>query len=54
MTQEPTYDPKNEPCQKCGKKACEPHECPYASEINDDHTPCNCCEECQHECMMEI
>lgn len=34
----------------------EPHSCPYAEEINDDHDPeyCNCCEECQQECHWEI
>jgi len=33
----------------------EDHTCPYAEDINDDHTTlCNCCEVCQHECAMDI
>lgn len=45
-----------EKCQRCGKKpATDYHTCPYRSEINnDDETMCNCCEECQHECGMDI
>jgi hypothetical protein len=31
------------------------HHCPYASEINDDHEEkCTCCDECTHECAMDI
>lgn len=31
------------------------HQCPYQEEIYDNHEPyCNCCEECEHECRMEI
>lgn len=31
------------------------HPCPYGSEINgDNETLCNCCEDCEHECAMEI
>lgn len=30
------------------------HECPYASEINDSHEPCQCCPHCTHECAMDI
>jgi hypothetical protein len=32
----------------------EPHPCPYAEEINDSHTLCTCCGDCQHECAMYI
>lgn len=50
---------------RCGDKAhpgpgcpnpCEQeHECPFASEIHDDHeTMCCCCEDCAHECAMEV
>jgi hypothetical protein len=44
-------------CQRCGKNegTKELHSCPYASEIHDDDTHnCNCCDDCAHECMMEI
>ncbi len=32
------------------------HSCPYASEINgnDVEDYCNCCDDCQHECAMDI
>lgn len=40
---------------KCGKNpATEPHTCPYDEEIFDSKKLCTCCEECQHECLMEI
>ena len=32
----------------------EDHECPYSSEINNDHSTCNCCEECEYQCSMDI
>ncbi len=42
-------------CERCRKSPGEPdHECPYASEINDDHQPCNCCSDCSYECAMDI
>ena len=43
-------------CQTCGEnEAQEPHTCPYAEEIyNDSETLCNCCDECSHECAMDI
>ncbi len=44
-------------CQRCGKgeDLCF-HACPFAEEINDDHDPekCNCCDDCRHECAMDI
>lgn len=42
---------------KCGKnRAQEPHACPYAQEINDstDEEYCTCCDDCRHECCMDI
>jgi hypothetical protein len=41
---------------KCGKPGTdEPHECPYQAEINDCRDDvCNCCENCAHECAMDI
>jgi hypothetical protein len=40
----------------CGKGiAQEPHTCPYAEDINDDHTSlCNCCVECECNCADDI
>lgn len=34
----------------------EPHSCPYAEEIggNDDPEYCTCCDDCRHECCMDI
>lgn len=39
---------------KCGNPATEPHPCPSAVEIYDDESPCNCCEDCEDECAMDI
>ena len=47
----------NEKCQKvdCDNLATTPHSCPYAGEIHDDYeSECNCCDECTHECAMDI
>lgn len=43
-------------CQHCNKnEATEEHTCPYAEEINNDsESMCNCCDECCHECAMDI
>lgn len=43
-------------CQSCGKNPAEElHTCPYQEDINDDHeTLCNCCDECRHNCLMDI
>lgn len=36
-------------------KTKEPHTCPYAEEIGGDYeTLCNCCDDCQGECCMDI
>lgn len=33
----------------------EPHTCPYAKEINDNHEEfCTCCDDCTHECADDI
>lgn len=42
---------------RCDKNPqAEPHQCPYACEINDDCDDgyCTCCEECEYECCMNI
>lgn len=43
-------------CQGCGVNKAEPmHTCPFSEDINDDYeTLCNCCDECRHECCMDI
>ena len=39
----------------CTKPASdESHPCPYAQEINDDDSECNCCEDCESECADDI
>ena len=45
-----------EMCERCGKNpATELHTCPFAEEINDDHESlCDCCEECEQECIWDI
>lgn len=31
------------------------HPCPYNEDINDDDSPvCRCCDDCAHECAMDI
>ncbi len=41
---------------RCGKEGNPLHSCPYASEIggNDNEEYCNCCDECRHQCAMDI
>lgn len=39
----------------CSAAAEELHSCPFKIEIHDDEeTLCDCCEDCEHECAMEI
>lgn len=38
-----------------GNKESEPHTCPYAEDVNGDHTTlCVCCVECQNDCYQDI
>lgn len=32
------------------------HSCPYQADVNNDDDPkhCRCCENCTHECAMDI
>ena len=31
------------------------HQCPFASEINNDFSlHCECCEKCEHECAWDV
>ena len=42
-------------CSGCGNDGKEAHGCPYKEDINSDYeTLCNCCEECQYQCCMDI
>jgi hypothetical protein len=44
-------------CQRCKKNspADMMHPCPYAADINDDHSDrCDCCPSCTSECSDEI
>jgi len=56
MSNEPHFTESPERCQHCKKAGSVLlHTCPYLEELHDDYeTKCNCCEDCQHECLMEI
>lgn len=42
-------------CLRSGHPQREPHPCPYRHDIYDDkETLCTCCEDCEHECLMDI
>ena len=42
-------------CQNCNhNEATKLHGCPFAEEIHDDNTECNCCEECMTDCYGAI
>jgi len=46
---------KDEGKCKCGKEAQPSHTCPYQEDINNDHEfKCNCCEDCEEQCCMDI
>lgn len=39
----------------CNNPAQTLHTCPFSSEIHgDDESLCDCCEDCEHECAMDI
>jgi len=38
---------------KCGDEAGSGL-CPFADEINGDEIECNCCDDCRHQCAMDI
>lgn len=46
----------SEKCNRCKKNnGKELHSCPYKSDIDDnDKELCNCCEDCEEECAMDI
>ncbi len=43
-------------CDRCKKNDAEKlHLCPYQIEINDDFKfKCNCCRDCEQECIADI
>jgi hypothetical protein len=41
-------------CSRCGNESGKPGICPYDHEINDRLTECICCDDCRHECAMDI
>lgn len=42
-------------CEKCNvNKADAMHTCPYQSELCDDFTECNCCDDCCQDCADDI
>lgn len=42
-------------CESCGKNpATEEHTCPFSEEIHDDGRLCTCCDDCAHQCAMDI
>lgn len=45
-----------EKCQSCGICDATPlHTCPYQEDVYDDSEfKCNCCNECAHQCAMDI
>ena len=49
-------DSMAEKCDRCDKPSSGLHSCPYAAEINgnDDPEYCNCCDDCRHQCCMDI
>lgn len=60
----PTAAPSNktgmqgtaELCPTCKKNpAASAHTCPFQCEINDNEEfECHCCDDCRHECAMDI
>ena len=44
-------------CSSCGvNSATERHACPFAEEVEGDFNPeyCDCCADCQRQCLMDI
>jgi hypothetical protein len=40
--------------RRCGGIAQSPHTCPFSTEIHNDYTLCNCCEDCERNCADDI
>ena len=42
-------------CMGCNKIGQDDHLCPFKEEVNNDEKSlCNCCEECTHDCLMDV
>lgn len=42
-------------CAKCHENEAKAlHPCPYKTQINDDDSLCDCCEECEDDCRDNI
>ncbi len=41
-------------CSTCNQRAPGDGLCPYAEEINGVERECDCCDECRHQCAMDI
>lgn len=60
MTNEPKQEQEPPSQFKCQRSGCgaivdgELHPCPYAQEIGGSDESCNCCDECRHQCAMDI
>lgn len=50
----PTFAPPVLPLGECGHAPSAPHECPFAYEIRGDYRLCTCCDECAHQCAMDV
>jgi hypothetical protein len=48
----------NEPIELCShckvNPASEPHVCPYAEDVHNVESLCDCCHKCTYECAMDI
>lgn len=41
-------------CPHCGSTDGVTDFCPYDQDVNNTNKLCNCCENCRHECAMDI
>ncbi len=41
-------------CPGCNNPADDEDTCPFAMEIHDNDAPCKCCDDCRHQCAMDI
>ncbi len=41
-------------CPRCDNPEADEDMCPFHREIHDDDIPCKCCDDCRHQCAMDI
>ncbi len=41
-------------CPRCDNPAGDEDRCPFEMEIHDEDIPCKCCDDCRHQCAMDI